>query len=55
MGIVVGLLVGVTAEAIMPSSDPGGYIVTTMMVVVGLLLGACVGGVLLTADLVDDL
>jgi uncharacterized membrane protein YeaQ/YmgE (transglycosylase-associated protein family) len=55
MGIVVGLLEGVTAEAITPGNDPGGYIVTTMMVIVGLLLGGCLGGVLLRADPVDDL
>jgi uncharacterized membrane protein YeaQ/YmgE (transglycosylase-associated protein family) len=48
------LLVGVIAEPIMPRNDPGGYVVTTIMVIVGVLLG-CGLGALLSADPLDEL
>ena len=37
--IILGLLAGLIAKAIMPGSDPGGYIVTTIIGVAGALLG----------------
>ena len=37
--IILGLLAGLIAKAIMPGSDPGGYIVTAIIGVVGALLG----------------
>jgi uncharacterized membrane protein YeaQ/YmgE (transglycosylase-associated protein family) len=38
--IVFGLIAGMLAKWIMPGSDPGGFILTTLLGVVG----ACVGG-----------
>ncbi len=37
--IVLGLLAGIIAKAILPGDDPGGIIVTTILGVVGALLG----------------
>ncbi|NMO88436.1 GlsB/YeaQ/YmgE family stress response membrane protein [Actinomycetospora sp. TBRC 11914] len=42
--IVVGLVVGLLAKAIMPGRDPGGIIVTTLIGIVGGLLGGWIGG-----------
>ena len=41
--IVVGLVVGLLAKAIMPGRDPGGIIVTTLIGIVGGLLGGWIG------------
>ena len=35
--IILGLLAGLIAKAIMPGKDPGGYIITTVIGVVGAL------------------
>ena len=37
--IILGLLAGLIAKAIMPGNDPGGYIVTTIIGVAGALFG----------------
>ena len=37
--IVLGLLAGVIAKAIMPGNDPGGFIVTALIGIVGAFLG----------------
>jgi uncharacterized membrane protein YeaQ/YmgE (transglycosylase-associated protein family) len=54
MEIILGLPAAVIAEAIVLRNDPGGHIVT-IMGIVGVLLGSCLGGVLFRADPVDDL
>lgn len=41
--IVFGLIVGVVAKLIMPGRDPGGFIVTIVLGIVGALLGGFVG------------
>jgi uncharacterized membrane protein YeaQ/YmgE (transglycosylase-associated protein family) len=41
--IVFGLVVGALAKLIMPGDDPGGIIVTTVLGVVGALLGGWIG------------
>ena len=38
--IILGLLAGLIAKAIMPGKDPGGYIVTAIIGVVGLCWAA---------------
>ena len=38
--IILGLLAGIIAKALLPGSDPGGFIITTIIGVVGALLGA---------------
>lgn len=41
--IVIGLIAGLIAKAIMPGKDPGGFIVTTLLGIVGAVLGGWVG------------
>ena len=45
--IVFGLIVGLIAKAIMPGRDPGGFIVTTVLGIVGAVIGGWVGSSLL--------
>jgi uncharacterized membrane protein YeaQ/YmgE (transglycosylase-associated protein family) len=41
--IIFGLVVGALAKLIMPGKDPGGFIVTTVLGIVGALLGGFLG------------
>ncbi len=41
--ILFGLIVGIVAKLIMPGRDPGGFIVTIVLGVVGALLGGFIG------------
>ena len=41
--IVFGLVVGVIAKLLMPGRDPGGFIVTVLLGIVGAVLGGWVG------------
>jgi uncharacterized membrane protein YeaQ/YmgE (transglycosylase-associated protein family) len=52
--IILGLLAGAIAKAIMPGSDPGGFIVTAIIGVVGALLGGFIAGALFDADPLDE-
>ena len=52
--IILGLLAGLIAKAIMPGSDPGGYIVTAVIGIVGALLGGFLAGVLFNAHPLDE-
>ena len=52
--IILGLLAGAIAKAIMPGDDPGGIIITTIIGVVGALLGGFLAGVLFDADPMDE-
>jgi uncharacterized membrane protein YeaQ/YmgE (transglycosylase-associated protein family) len=52
--IILGLLAGLVAKAIMPGDDPGGYIVTAIIGVVGALLGGFLAGALFGADPLDE-
>ena len=44
--IVLGLIAGAIAKAIMPGDDPGGFIVTTPIGIVGAFLGGFLGNML---------
>ena len=44
--IVFGLIVGVVAKFLMPGRDPGGFVVTIGIGIVGALLGGFLGRVL---------
>ncbi|HEV2862956.1 MAG TPA: GlsB/YeaQ/YmgE family stress response membrane protein [Pyrinomonadaceae bacterium] len=44
--IILGLLAGVIAKAIMPGRDPGGLIITTLLGIVGSIIGGWVGSML---------
>jgi uncharacterized membrane protein YeaQ/YmgE (transglycosylase-associated protein family) len=41
--IVIGLLAGIVAKLIMPGKDPGGFIVTTILGVVGAIVATWIG------------
>jgi uncharacterized membrane protein YeaQ/YmgE (transglycosylase-associated protein family) len=41
--IVFGLVVGIVAKFLMPGRDPGGFIVTTLLGIVGALLAGWLG------------
>jgi len=45
---------GAIAKALMPGADPGGWIVTTIIGVVGAILGGFLAGVLFDADPLDE-
>jgi uncharacterized membrane protein YeaQ/YmgE (transglycosylase-associated protein family) len=49
--IILGLLAGAIAKAIMPGDDPGGIIITTLIGIVG----AIVGGLIASAVGIGDL
>jgi uncharacterized membrane protein YeaQ/YmgE (transglycosylase-associated protein family) len=52
--IILGLLAGLIAKAILPGDDPGGIIVTTLIGVAGALLGGLVAAWLFNADPLDE-
>jgi uncharacterized membrane protein YeaQ/YmgE (transglycosylase-associated protein family) len=52
--IILGLLAGAIAKAILPGDDPGGYIVTAIIGVVGALLGGFLGKALFGVDSLDE-
>ena len=41
--IVFGLIVGVIAKVVMPGKDPGGFIITILLGIVGAVVGGFVG------------
>ena len=43
MWIIFGLVVGVVAKFLMPGRDPGGFILTAALGIVGALLGGWLG------------
>jgi uncharacterized membrane protein YeaQ/YmgE (transglycosylase-associated protein family) len=52
--LVLGLLAGAIAKAIMPGEDPGGIIVTTIIGVVGALVGGFLAAAVFGAHPLDD-
>ena len=52
--IVFGLIAGVIAKAIMPGNDPGGYIVTILLGIVGAVVGGFIGDALLGSGAAAD-
>ncbi len=52
--IVLGLLAGVIAKAVMPGNDPGGVVVTILLGIVGALIGGFLAGSLLGRDVNDN-
>ena len=41
--IIFGLVVGVVAKFLMPGRDPGGFVVTTVLGIVGAIVGGWLG------------
>jgi uncharacterized membrane protein YeaQ/YmgE (transglycosylase-associated protein family) len=54
MGIIAFIILGLIAKAIMPGNDPGGYIVTTIIGIVGALLGGFLAAALFDAHPLDE-
>lgn len=44
--IILGLIVGILAKLIMPGKDPGGFIITTLIGIVGAFVGGYVSSVI---------
>ncbi|MFJ8668821.1 GlsB/YeaQ/YmgE family stress response membrane protein [Streptomyces sp. NPDC003027] len=51
--IVIGLLAGLIAKALMPGRDPGGLIITMLIGIAGGLLGGWLGKVLFGVESID--
>ncbi len=49
--LLLGLIAGAIAKAILPGKQAGGWIATLVLGVVGALLGGWLGGILFGADL----
>ena len=52
--IILGLIAGVIAKAIMPGADPGGFIVTTLIGIAGAVIGGFLAGAIFDADPLDE-
>ena len=59
MGIIafisLGAIGGAIAKALLPGDDPGGFIVTTIIGIVGALLGGFLAAALFDADPLDEI
>ncbi|MEU1037920.1 GlsB/YeaQ/YmgE family stress response membrane protein [Streptomyces sp. NPDC005551] len=51
--IIIGLLAGAIAKALMPGKDPGGIIITMLIGIAGALLGGWLGKVVFGVDSID--
>lgn len=52
--IILGALAGAIAKALLPGDDPGGFIVTTIIGIVGAILGGFLAAALFDADPLDE-
>jgi uncharacterized membrane protein YeaQ/YmgE (transglycosylase-associated protein family) len=52
--IVLGLIAGAIAKAVLPGDDPGGIIVTMIIGIVGAILGGFLAQVLFGRETVDE-
>ena len=52
--IILGLIGGAIAKALLPGDDPGGFIVTALIGIVGALLGGFLAAALFGADPLDE-
>jgi uncharacterized membrane protein YeaQ/YmgE (transglycosylase-associated protein family) len=52
--VVLGLLVGLIAKAIMPGEEKGGFIVTTLLGIGGALLGGFIAAIVGAGDPIDE-
>jgi uncharacterized membrane protein YeaQ/YmgE (transglycosylase-associated protein family) len=52
--ILLGLFAGIVAKVLLPGDDPGGIIVTTIVGIVGALLGGFVAKALGFGDPIDE-
>jgi uncharacterized membrane protein YeaQ/YmgE (transglycosylase-associated protein family) len=52
--IILGLLAGVIAKAILPGDDPGGIIITALIGIAGALIGGFLAAALFDAHPLDE-
>src|ERR687898_2344656 len=52
--ILLGILAGIIAKALLPGDDPGGFIITTIIGIVGALLGGFIARALGLGDPIDE-
>jgi uncharacterized membrane protein YeaQ/YmgE (transglycosylase-associated protein family) len=52
--IILGLIAGAIAKAILPGKQPGGIIVTTLIGIAGALIGGFLAGAIFDADPLDE-
>jgi uncharacterized membrane protein YeaQ/YmgE (transglycosylase-associated protein family) len=52
--LILGLLAGIIAKALMPGPDPGGLIITLIIGCVGALLGGFLGGAITGNNPIDE-
>jgi uncharacterized membrane protein YeaQ/YmgE (transglycosylase-associated protein family) len=52
--IILGAIAGAIAKALLPGDDPGGFIITTIIGVVGALVGGFLASALFDADPLDE-
>ncbi|MFA9445373.1 GlsB/YeaQ/YmgE family stress response membrane protein [Egicoccus sp. AB-alg6-2] len=52
--LILGLLAGAIAKALLPGDDPGGIIVTMIIGVIGAILGGFLAGLIFDVDPVDE-
>jgi uncharacterized membrane protein YeaQ/YmgE (transglycosylase-associated protein family) len=52
--LILGLIAGAIAKALLPGDDPGGIIITMIIGVAGALLGGFLAGVLFDVDPMDE-
>ncbi len=52
--IILGAIAGAIAKALLPGDDPGGFIVTTLIGIVGAILGGFLAAALFDADPMDE-
>ena len=52
--IILGLLAGAIAKALLPGDDPGGFIITALIGIAGALLGGFVAALLFDAHPLDE-
>ena len=52
--IILGLLAGAIAKALLPGDDPGGIIVTMIIGIVGALLGGFLAQAIFSVDSIDS-
>ena len=52
--IILGLLAGTIAKALLPGDDPGGFIVTAIVGIVGALVGGFLAAALFGAHPLDE-
>ena len=52
--IILGAIAGAIAKALLPGDDPGGFIITTLIGIVGAIIGGFLAGALFGADPMDE-